>query len=765
MSSPKTVTKSEIKQWWAELTTTLNLKASVTQQKYGWAATCPPYCIHAIRTELKGVDPQDRIIKLQRTAQWLVKLHDSLKEEDSIRTSQITDKWVRACAARKSLLFQEAIIESIRHFLGEKTDQILKKFQEIWLTGIPLFGKVSAGGLFLPLSEDDQNVNPDELTPPVLPRKHWTNKEQREDLLRQAEAEVEAGRWERLAEPPTWFAIGFPVAQRGRNRLCVDYRRFNKSCVTMERIRLNGTRCIVEAIYECLRPSGEHGTPASFQNKSDITLQVAQERELVKKLGLSADDADSNVELIRSLTASLEELFGNQPDETEDDGLGFFVPVLSLHDLKGFYYQFSSRHTSQNVVALANPDEDSEGNHTWSFYMASTALFGALSSVQDCTFMSEVLGIVLSVGLGLPTTVYIDDITQYERALTAPSAQSLTELFLALANWTISPHKTESHIIGSVQSCVVALGISYTRTTEISLKVPDDKVQKCVAEIESAIEKLASGSITLKDLERLTGRYRFTTQFTRCIAAYVQLLDGWTEKSWDSRLSNSRHRAELKAVLRFLLEAVKSENFSRTVKWIPQGHFYGDAALERHQDLSKLLAQTREKSTDISEFKVIVAGVYISHDGKMASFSKQIRSIPAWAEDFTIQTAEAVAIDIGSRVFQQQFSKHLTIVHCDNMSDVFCLLKGSSKNVSTNAFIAAIHARIREWSVYWAWISTNRNIADYPTRPEKFELLEKVLGNSLTYVDDSLVFPSWDEAESHYGRLRTMGFRAARASR
>lgn len=89
--------------------------------------------------------------------------------------------------------------------------------------------------------------------------------------------------------------------------------------------------------------------------------------------------------------------------------------------------------------------------------------------------------------------------------------------------------------------------------------------------------------------------------------------------------------------------------------------------------------------------------------------------------------------------------KDREIIHfIDNYGAMASLLKGRSKSTNANVFIAPFHffnARMRSF-VWWQWIATKENVADFPSRFD-FKELYKIIPSSATKLD--MVLPNAQE--------------------
>jgi hypothetical protein len=177
------------------------------------------------------------------------------------------------------------------------------------------------------------------------------------------------------------------------------------------------------------------------------------------------------------------------------------------------------------------------------------------------------------------------------------------------------------------------------------------------------------------------------------------------------------------------------------------------------EDLPKLTKLLRSGARDISAHNVKIAGVFIAKSGKPEAFSMHIKNLPRWVNSFNIMTAEALAPFVAASLWPEKFNEAYTVVHCDNMSDCFAFVKGCSGHLETSAVVVSLHELLKREQVYFAWISTVRNVADYPTRLNKLEMLRKVLGEDIVFHDLDESRLDWDSIKPVFSKLRSMGLK------
>jgi hypothetical protein len=746
--------------WWSSLRDELGLETaapSVESIPYGWKRTLPN-CTYDAVLRIRRATTSARETFLQNRAKFLLDLHYQSQDYDTEPKSQITSPSVERINSSKQIGFLMNVTKAMSTRLPiQQREMVITKLENIMVHGIECSGDLSPGGFWQRLKESGAS----DFSIPTpksskkrhsLPPKFWSDNLEREDLVGQAEALCKKGVWRKVETPTdlTWVSIGFPVLQKGKLRLCVDYRGINDWIRAVEKIRLPGVRSQVELLSLCLSKDFNN-VPAFFQNRRDLKFQIDCEQKIIKHFCLGDDDV--SIDLVKKLCADLEGLFG-QSIQSADCGKAFY-PAIFAHDLKSYYYQFAVRDSSQNVVALALPNYG-DGSDTWQCYESDCCVFGSLSSVQEACFGSEVHMHNLCYTCGLAVTKYIDDTYSAEKFLLSKRSAALLELYYALGNWALSNDKTDS--TWNIQRCVVSLGVKLTISPDYRyfLSIPQHKTDKCSEDLLSCITKSREKSLIFKDLERVRGLFRHVACFTKTLSAYVKALDSWTEANFEARFSNNAHRAQLSAIFAWLEDSLKLVYTREIIGSLSQGHFYGDAALDNHQQLSALLAAG---GREVSQFNIIIAGVYVPPEGPPRSFSVQIHFLPSWVSSFNIQAGEALAVLLGCIHFNPLFASHLTIIHGDNMADVWSLLKGASGNLETSAIIAKIHQVSACWHTYFAWVSTHRNMADWPTRLQKFGLLRKVFGPLLCHRDLLEKDIPWEEIKLVYQKLRSFGIK------
>ena len=127
--------------------------------------------------------------------------------------------------------------------------------------------------------------------------------------------------------------------------------------------------------------------------------------------------------------------------------------------------------------------------------------------------------------------------------------------------------------------------------------------------------------------------------------------------------------------------------------------------------------------------------------------------------DFGILTGEAIVVLVASIVFKKIFEDNLVIVHIDNAGDCFGFVKGYVSNLETAAVISVTHYQLAvlQADCFFAWISTKRNIADFPTRLKRLALMQKFFEGNIERIEvDPDVIP-WDDIRKTWIDFRASG--------
>jgi hypothetical protein len=728
---------------------------------------------------------EGRIQFLKDKAKLLISVAAKSHDRDRQIKESISSPHVAKIYKGKNLGLLDCYMRMLERFYPpENCKQMQKKFTSVFTKGIPLTGDLLPGGFWEESEEKEASKSRSKVfvRSNSLPSTYWSTDGDRQHLLDKA-IKLSSGddpSWEEVSEEIAWTGIppviAFGVWQGTKTapRLCVDFRGPNGQLKTNEDMRLPGTRTQIEAMYLC-EECGNGILPAAFQLKRDLNRGIEFERKLTNTIGLNLDN-DRDMELLRSIVADEEALLKGRSLPGRP-----FKAYAFLHDQSAYYNQFAVANSDHNVVALACPSSDpvyplptskppstSEKQNPvprWRFFRSPCALFGALSSVFDCVWASELHAAILCYVLGLISTMYIDDLTSFERSSAFREARYLAVLWFNLAGWTLSMDKEELQLTEDrgkmIQKAITSLGIDLDRPNNglMRFSIAEARLEKCRLRLQACRENLSSAypDLSWKGLASATGLFRFCTQFDKVYAGYVRCADSWQEHNWQARLKDPVCRKQLVAILHHLERALKGVSPRIIDPSKPLVHFYGDCALEDFEGLKvKLAGGVR----DVESHKIIFAGIITRKDETPRAFRIHVKTLPSWCESFNIMTGEGLAILLGIIFFKDIFKSSMVVVHCDNMSDCFAFLKGVSGHAVTSAIISITHEELRGCDFYWAWIRTDRNIADLPTRPEKFLLLEKFFGKLDFVVLDEGLIP-WARIKEMFTVFRNLSIKAS----
>eukprot|EP00392_Amoebophrya_sp_AT5.2_P001216 g1218.t1 len=480
----------------------------------------------------------------------------------------------------------------------------------------------------------------------------------------------------------------------------------------------------------CLSKSG--ALPCFFQSRQDVKADIDVERELREKI----------LEDFEALKRSRD--LADLPDEDDPDyeTCFAFLPFSQKRDLIRFYYQSGARDPKMSGIFFAKPfskcaeqpdaadppPKRRKKTREWILVFSTVAVFGSRTSIYECVHVSEALMAILNGPLKLLSTMYIDDVHAIGREEIQDEDAALLDLFFAESGWWSSSEKKE---LQTRQRAFVVLGMAYTFVGELKLSVCVNpaKVVELLKKGRLLIESIDKKCCKEKAVLNYKGLYRHVAQLDRLKVAKAKALDFWVGEKFDRAIKKAGDRRQLRISVAEMQDAASriAPKILSTAKSTQQvAHLYTDAAGENLAELSRLLATGMRSGFE--EHDMFIGGFLALPSGEKKAFKMQISSFPQEVTKVTIGLLEAAAARAALDYFKQDLRQFLTIVHIDNLSDVYVLTRNSSKEANTQRMSSQFHRVAAEYDIdcFLTWISTKRNVADPLTRAARSAVLGRL---------------------------------------
>ena len=485
-------------------------------------------------------------------------------------------------------------------------------------------------------------------------------------------------------------------------RCCLDFRPLNEFSFAREKMRIPGTKELVEGIATCMYQACEPYPLVVLPGRKDVTAGIAKERSL---LDTCADPFQSPEDLSKFVTDMAEE-FKNVNSQisaavSDPDKSAAYVPIISKKDFSGYYYQFAVRWLKYNQIGLWNPYAA-----RWVYFSAVVCLFGNLHSAYRCISFSEVFMCVLQ-WLLVPVNIYIDDSLICSKPSLAASDDCTTSLLFCLINMGMSQHKDESHL---VQKYLVALGLGYRRYIPvICVAPPQEKIDKALSIIQKIQDSIYERKIVRKEIEKLGGllifllscsRYRPGGQFV----SYI--LFSASDGGWFAMLKDSVAQGMLDYSLNMVAVVLRNlsplQLDSKTFSKLSVLSFT-DASLSVH---------------GVSYIGGVILLECVGLPNQYWSMRVDDRfpgNLPV--TKLSIAIFEALAYYVHVLTFKNLMSRYLNFIKVDNTADVYALVNCKSSCPVCHVLLARSQLLFQEFEISenTSFIASRRNLADATT--------------------------------------------------
>ena len=712
-------------------------------REYGFGPLYPSFISSTIDFT-KGSSKKQIIQNRKEVVQRVIALMEKTEAEEQALHQKLKPHLQNLYKGKRLVLFRELLriaVESDPETAAKK-DVIMAMCDKL-VEGFSMDGELAPTGFWKKVSEKklaemraEMEATNTERSRTAPDRAHWASEEDLQELWRQREAMLASGRWHEGDVSQigrVGGAVAFPVHQGGKVRVCIDLRSQNTQVLVHEVIRLLNARATAQIIGKLM--ANNYRQPQFFQFKSDIQADIEQEKVLRAYL-----EENDRVIAESAKTASLD------PEPDPDSETEFaFTPVSQKRDMRQFYYQcgvadprsnaiwfqkptFGKRHsTTADELGISAPKRRKIDKPEWVLTFSDCSVFGARTSIHECCGVSECLMLILNKAINILCTLYIDDVHCLSRRDLAVFDGAVLDFVMSAMGFWFSEGKTERQDY-FLQKVLVVLGMAYTLKTQVllTIEVEAKKLKQLLEQGIALIISIEQKRCIESDLLSYKGLYRHCTQLDRTKSYLARALDFWIGENFVRNIVRTKERRQLLTSVQTMQRAatkVKPLSMSPSSVNAPIAHVYTDAAADDLPALNELLKKGVRKGLD--RFNLKVGGFLQLPSGVTKSFSMHIKELPGQVDSVSIGGLEAVAARLAVDKFKEDLKGHFTILHVDNMGDVYCLSRNASRSFLIQSVCSQFHKLLMDFDlqVYVTWICTSRNVADVLTRSKRTQLL------------------------------------------
>ena len=541
-------------------------------------------------------------------------------------------------------------------------------------------------------------------------RKPTLDDEILDHIIDEIESDIKRGRYREISKEllEVQPMAAFGVRQKNKTRLIIDERLKNEHSSLTEKLILKGTSHLIEAIRAF------HAEPGMESNKSLLPASQKAKAAYRSVLEELSDWREREIEqknpLKGQLPSEIAEAIIRKNKGRFLENLTKRGPAAFLRDFKKAYYQVGCQKPSQNTIQAY--DNLTKG---WRLFEAISLTMGNTHSVTSWCRIAEAAEFFSRKIGGLIQFIYIDDSTTLavNERVAKVQMNFLDELNKQLG-LEISD-KAEARQDSMSSEKMLILGLEYSFTAEATvIEVPQQKKDKIKGLCDKIIADLNKGTTEHHDIQVLVGNlvYSLYSSGDRSGNAVLHGVYPWFDPDFFTKwIKNRDKRRNLSRTLHFIKDITDSMkpvvvNGKSAVKEVV--HLFTDA------------------STDGGESgKAGLGAALLTQDGVWMTTSVEV-------EPERIDILELKAIVLALETFDIQ-NKEI-VCHVDNAGDIYALIRGVHKTHRGSYTIHQILKKlwISQNTVFWDYIKSEANIADYFTRKSKFKLGLAWTGSKLT---------------------------------
>eukprot|EP00392_Amoebophrya_sp_AT5.2_P001669 g1671.t1 len=413
-----------------------------------------------------------------------------------------------------------------------------------------------------------------------------------------------------------------------------------------------------------------------------------------------------------------------------------FLPCFGKLDLYQAYLQMAVRNPNRNYFQVYNPS-----TKKFEFGKLSALSFGNVHSVFGFVgSISELLNHLINDILGIPATVYVDDIIFMCTEELGPIYMKAIREMLALIGIAVEPNKCEVAKIGEP---IELLGVDFTTfENRIEVKLTEKKIEavnKKVKEAWGYLNRLEhdAAKVTQDDLrdffhllEELNGLFIHCT-FWRNIKKGIPL----TGHIYNLVSSFGKFCSLIKSYKCFKMIKALTKKMSEEVNSRIPMVIRKDVAVR-----GKLHVMTDASSSEKEGGKVAFGGLIFFPDGTSKGFSLHLKQkqLPPVLRRRTILVYELVALYMAQIIYADDLKSYNALMHCDNAGATYGVVKGRLRCPIATAVVASITSFNLRNDVFnfYAYINTDDNVSDACTRVEMLEELARSYNTIFPYDDE-----------------------------
>ena len=529
-----------------------------------------------------------------------------------------------------------------------------------------------------------------------------------EHIIDEIESDMKRGRYREISREMLKVQpmLAFGVRQKEKIRIIIDERMKNAFSTLSEKLILKGTSYLIEAIRAFLCEPGLEGQkdmmPGSQRAKAAYKSILEELRDWKE---ISSNDQDLTGTLPSDIAEAMKRRNLRRAILTSK-GKG---PSAGLRDFRKAYYQVGCASPGENSIQAYDPKLN-----IWRYFEANSLTMGNTHNVTNWCRIAEAAEWFSRKLGGLVQFIYIDDST----TLAVNDEVLLVQMdFLDNLNAHLGleiSDKAEARQDSINDECMTVLGLEYRfKPEQTSITVPDKKKAKIIDLSKKLINDLGYGKAVHHDFQVLIGNlvYALYSSGEKSGHAVLQGVYPWFDENYFNKwVRNRDRRRALVRSLHFIITITREMkpvilNKENAVR--PVVHLFTDASTDGGPNGGGGLG-----------------AVLLSEDGSWRTTTLEVPTE-------RIDILELKAVLLGLETFELKGKE--IICHVDNAGDIYALIRGVHKTQRGSAIIHQVYRNLfhNNSSVFWDYIKSEANIADFFTRIEKEALGLEWTGSTL----------------------------------
>ena len=519
-------------------------------------------------------------------------------------------------------------------------------------------------------------------------------------IIEEIEGDIKKGRYREISTEllKVQPMLAFGVRQKNKIRLIIDERIKNEHSTLTEKLILKGTSHLIEAIRAF------HAEPGMESNES---LLPGTQRAKAAYKSMLEELNEWNSREKKSEDLKVEGLPSNIEQAIRRKNKGRFIrertgrgPAAFLRDFKKAYYQVGCIAPHENIIQAYD-----NMIAKWRYFEAVSLTMGNTHSVTSWCRIAEAAEYFSRKIGGLIQFIYIDDSTTM--AVNEEVATKQME-FLDCLNEQLGleiSDKPEARQDSMNNDKMMILGLEYSfKKEETVIEVPEQKKEKIRSLCKKIIDDLKKSKAIQHDIQVLVGNlvYSLYSSGERSGNAVLHGIYPWFDPGFFDRWV--RNRDKKRNLIRTLYYIIEVTDEIKPIR------INGQSAIREVVHLF-----TDASSDGGPNGKAGLGAALLDAKGKWHVTTAEVET-----ERIDILELKGVAFALDTFNIRNKD----VVCHVDNAGDVYALIRGVHKTHRGSFLIHEIYKNLirNNNGIFWDYIKSEANIADFFTRAQKEKL-------------------------------------------